>query len=240
MLGENGRIGILLPANNSVLEPEIWSALPPGVSLHPTRLLVEGDLTPDAIHKMEAQVDRGVRELMATGVDLIVYADMVTTFIMEEGWNAAAAARIAETTGIPCVSAWSAMMDAASELGLRSIGLASPYPRAIHDQAVAYFRKVGFDVRADDTLDILGVRDVPKVTAEQVIDLARQVAVDGAEGIVLLATDLPTFDAIERLEDLLSRPVVTCNQAILWKCLRTLEQPPADRPLGRLLSSRQQ
>src|SRR6059036_3624649 len=96
--GIQHKLGIVLPANNSVLEPELWPRLPAGVALHVARILVRGNLTPQAIEAMEAQVTRAVDELMATGVDLIVYADMVTTFIMREGWNKERSEAIARAT----------------------------------------------------------------------------------------------------------------------------------------------
>ena len=54
-----------------------------------------GNLTPEAVRGMEGNVDRAVDELAATGVDVIAYCDMVTTFIMEPGWNEAKVAEIA-------------------------------------------------------------------------------------------------------------------------------------------------
>ena len=88
---------------------------------------------------MEAQVTRAVEELMATGVDLIVYADMVTTFIMREGWNRERSDAIARTTGVPCISAWTAMERALTAIGARRLAIGSPYPAAIHPLAVALF-----------------------------------------------------------------------------------------------------
>ena len=85
MFGELGRIGVIVPANNAVLEPELGAHLPPGVALYATRVLARGDLTPAAVIAMEGEVGRAAAELAATGVDVIVYADMVTTFIMASG-----------------------------------------------------------------------------------------------------------------------------------------------------------
>ena len=52
MFGENGRIGVIVPANNAVLEPELGAYLPPGVALYATRILAKGDLTPEAVIAM--------------------------------------------------------------------------------------------------------------------------------------------------------------------------------------------
>ena len=41
--GRCGRIGLIVPANNSVIEPEFWSVLPPGVAAYGTRVMAKGD-----------------------------------------------------------------------------------------------------------------------------------------------------------------------------------------------------
>src|SRR5215208_126869 len=110
--GRHGRIGLIVPANNSVIEPELWSVLPPDIAVYATRVLAKGDLTVDAVRRMEADVDAAVTTIAATGVDVIAYCDMVTTFIMEPGWNEAAVERIRARTGTRALSAWTALRDA--------------------------------------------------------------------------------------------------------------------------------
>jgi maleate cis-trans isomerase len=204
------------------------------VAVHVARILVRGNLTPQAIEAMEAQVTRAVDELVATGVDLIVYADMVTTFIMREGWNRERSDAIEHATGLPCISAWTAMERALAMLGARRLSIGSPYPAAIHERAVAYFRTIGFDVIEQATLDVLAVHAVPQVSRSAVIELATSIVRPDTDAIVLLATDLPTFDAIETIESSTGRPLLSCNQAILWAALGRRGVRIAGKGLGRL------
>ncbi len=233
MFGQNGRIGVIVPANNAVLEPELWSCLPPGVALYATRILARGDLTPDAVIAMEGEVGRAVDELAATGVDVIVYADMVTTFIMEDGWNEARTAAIAADCGIPCVSAWTALRDALAALGIERLALATPYPAAIHALARPFFEAKGFTVTGDATLDITAMADVAKVPPDRLARLVGSLDRAGAEAVVVLATDLATLASIEALEAATGIAVVSSNSCLLWSALGALGQtPPA--ALGRL------
>jgi maleate cis-trans isomerase len=236
VLGHRGRIGVVVPANNSVLEPELWSRLPSGVALHATRVLARGDLTPDLVHRMEAQVDRAVEELAATGVDVLVYADMVTTFIMPEGWNEAKTAAIAARAGIPCISAWTALAAALDALAVRRFALGTPYPRAIHALARPFFERRGFHVTGDATLDVLATAEVPRIPAGRVRALVAGLERRGAEATVLLATDLPTFEVIDALEAETERPVLTSNQTLLWQALRRCGVADPVAGLGRLLA----
>ena len=238
--GRNGRFGAIIPANNSVLEPEWWSVLPTGAALYATRILARGDLTPDAVRKMEENVDRAVDELAATGVDVIAYCDMVTTFIMEPGWNEAKTADIELRSGTAAVSAWTAMRDALEALGIHRFALGTPYPAAIHALAPPFFTARGYDVVSDNTLDILKMRDVPKVTPQQIRDFVAGFDRTGAQAIVLLATDLPCFSVIAALEQEFGLPVLTSNQTILWSSLRaahkTRKTSATIPALGKLFS----
>jgi maleate isomerase len=229
------KIGLIVPANNSVIEPEFWAVLPPGVAAYATRILARGNLTPDAVRRMETQVDRAVEELAATGVDVIAYADMVTTFIMEKGWNEQKVAQIAKHAGVGCVSAWTSLRDALKALGVRRFALGTPYPATIHAAARPFFEAQGFDVVGDATLDILAMRDVPKVDGAALDRLVASLPKAGADAVVLLATDLPTFGSVARLEKACGCPVVTSNQAILWASLRTAGVKDRVGNLGKLM-----
>lgn len=220
MYGRNGRIGAVIPANNAVIEPEWWSVMPAGVALYATRILARGDLTPEAVRRMEGEVDRAVDELAATGVDVLAYCDMVTTFIMEPGWNEAKVRALETRTGAMCLSAWTALRDALQTLSIRQFVLGTPYPAKIHALAPPFFIQQGFRVLKDATLDIVKMRDVPKVGADRLAGLVDRVWDNRADAIVLLATDLPSFGSIATLERRFGVPVLTSNQTILWRALR--------------------
>ncbi|WP_431284366.1 maleate cis-trans isomerase family protein [Humitalea sp. 24SJ18S-53] len=235
--GCRGRIGLVVPANNSVIEPEFWSVLPHDTALYATRLLAQGDLTPAAVRSMEAGMDRAVGELAATGVDVVLLADMVTSFIMEPGWNDRRTAAVTAATGAACASAWTALRDALTVLGVRRIALGTPYPAAIHALAPAFFADAGITVVGHATLDILAMRDVPEVRPKRLAAFTGTIGRKGAEALVLLATDLASFTAIPALEQAVGLPVVTSNQALLWRALRLVGNQTRIPSLGQLLAT---
>lgn len=234
--GRGGRIGLIVPANNSVIEPEFWSALPSGVAAYATRVRAKGELTPAAVRRMEGDVDAAVETIASTGVDVIAYCDMVTTFIMQPGWNEEAVERFRARTGVPVISAWTALRDALAAVGARRLALGTPYPSAIHALAVSFFRERGFDVGSEATLDIAAMREVPAVGRERLLPFVRALDTAACDAVVLLATDLPTFDLIADLESEIGRPVLGSNQTLLWSALAVLGRKPA-RALGSLFKS---
>lgn len=232
--GPAARIGAVVPANNSVIEPEFWSALPSGAALYATRILARGDLTPEAVRAMEAHFDRAVEELAATGVDVILLCDMVTSFIMAPGWNDARVAAVGAATGAACATAWTAMRDALRALGARRIALGTPYPASVHALAPAFFAREGFELAGDATLDIVAMRDVPEVRGDRLATLVR--SLPRADAVVLLATDLPSFGSLAALEAEAGVRVLSSNQALLWRALRLAGNATRLPGLGRLLA----
>jgi maleate cis-trans isomerase len=57
--------------------------------------------------------------------------------------------------------------------------------------------------------------------------MVREVDRDSANGVLIAATNFPTLQVLQQAEDDLGKPVVSCNQSILWWCLRELgiQQP---------------
>lgn len=234
--GKRGRIGLIVPANNSVIEPELWSVLPQGYAVHATRLLAKGDLSPQAIHRMERDTGAAMEAIAATGVDVIAYCDMVTTFIMQAQWNESTMQRFAQATGVPCISAWTALRDALAKLGARRLAIGTPYPAAIHAMVPKFFQQRDFEVTAHATLDILAMREVPTVDAARLRAFLERLDLNGCDALVLLATDLPTFSSIASLETSYGIPVLTSNQTILWRALSQLGGAGEVHNLGRVFS----
>jgi maleate isomerase len=232
--GSKGRIGLIVPANNSVIEPELWSALPSDCAVYATRILAKGELTAEAVRRMERDADAALEAIAATGVDVVAYCDMVTTFIMQPGWNEAAVQRFAQAAGVPCISAWTALRDALVKLGARRLAIGTPYPASIHALVPHFFAQRGFEVQAHATLDIHAMREVPAVDAERLKNFVRRLSLAGCDALVLLATDLPTFGSIRALEEEHGIAVLTSNQTILWRALCELNAAAGVRNLGCL------
>ena len=58
-----------------------------------------------------------------------------------------------------------------------------------------------------------------------------------ADAIFVTCTQLPTLPMIARLEAEFGKPVVTSNQATVWRCLRHIGFTAPIRGYGRLLDT---
>ncbi|WP_046866673.1 hypothetical protein [Microvirga massiliensis] len=230
------RLGVMVPGNNSTLEPELWSRMPAGSALYASRLMLKGDVTADALKGMEAEISRSAAELMATVVDVIMIADMVVSFIMEPDWNDRRTREITAQYKVPCVTGWTALHDALRHLGIKKFAMISPYPQNLQALAGPFFARHGFKMTADTTFDFMDMLKTPMITPEQLRGAVDNLDLSGAEALLILSTDVPTFESIEPLEQELGIPILTQNQTLFWSALNKIGNTDKVVRLGRLFA----
>ena len=218
LYGFRAKIGLVIPSNNTVIEPELWAMRPPGVTVHGNRILTQGN-TPEGIVEMEKSATRAVRELRAGQMSVIVYACLATSLVKGLGWTRDVALQIASDACCPATTAATATFEALEALGARRVAIATPYPDRIQALLPALVAEFGINLISTRNLGVQNSLELWKSPGEEVRALARSVDVPDADAICIVATDLPTVHEIAALERELGKPVVTTNQAILWKAL---------------------
>ncbi len=218
LYGERAKIGLVIPSNNTVIEPEMWAMRPAGVTVHGNRILTRGN-TPEGIVEMEKSSAQAAGELGHGRMSVIAYACLATSLVKGVAWSRAVARQITADTGCAATTAATATLEALQALKVKQIAVVSPYPEHIQALLPAYFAQCGFDVVSTRNMGIQNSLELWKIPGAQVRAFATAVDVPEAEALCIVATDLPTIAEIDWLERELGKPVVTTNQAILWKSL---------------------
>lgn len=217
MIGWRSRIGICIPANNNVLEPEAYRHLPEGVSIHVSRMMVPADYDAHGIRRMEEQSSRAAEELSQAKVDRIAYACMATSLALGREWDLRYEARGGSQRR---VTAGQALVRALNALEARNVAVLTPYPDTISPLINEYFRDNGLTVVAEAHHPIPDVTAVGDVQPATVYRWGREfLPPKSADAICVLATDLRTFEVLEALERDKGLPVVSSNLALLWDLL---------------------
>lgn len=235
------RIGVLVPFTNTNLEADLAMMRPDGVSFHFARLGgYDVDEIPDETQMAglgAADLDEPLRLIEGVRPDAILYGCTSATLTHGPTFDRDLAARIAAGSGAHSITAASAIVHAARELGVTRIAFASPYVGAINDMAVAFFAQEGLTTvsRADIGRD-LGNYGQGELTPDEVKALARRAVGGDAQALVLSCTDMRSSEAVTDLEAELDLPVICSNQAMLFQALQALEIAPSPEARGRLLA----
>ena len=75
-----GRIGLILPSSNAVMEPEFYRSIPPGVAVYTTRVPLQGPVESELI-KMEKKSEEAARLISDCSPDLIIYGCTSGSFV---------------------------------------------------------------------------------------------------------------------------------------------------------------
>jgi maleate cis-trans isomerase len=239
MYGWRLKIGILTPANNVVLEPELYRYLPDGVAVYTTRMLTSGTHSLEGLVDMERNAKRAVDELAATAVDVIAYACLSTSLAKGLGWSESFIEDVHRATRLPATTAATATMEALRALGVKRVAIGTPFPDSISVTVKPFFEKYGFRVVSEKNLNVSDEREIGRIAPDAIYGLGRDADAKEAQAVCLLATDISTLDIVEGLESDLRKPVITTNQALLWKVLQLGKLRTSIPHLGRLLAERE-
>lgn len=254
MYGWRGRIGLLVPCSNTTAEIEFARMAPEGVSVHTGRVWQE-EPRDDAgkaekLIAMSRRAPERARELAEVRPAIIVWACTSATFAAGPGSDVEVARAIEQASGVPAITTSTAVALALRTLGVRRIGMATPYIEDIAQREKRFFEATvpGLSILA---VHNLGLREnLPKgmLFPEATYQAARAVDAPDAEAIFVSCTNWRAIEIIEPLERDLGKPVITSNQASMWAALarlgvagprgygRLFEQPlPTAQPAGVLV-----
>ncbi len=221
MYGWRGRIGLLVPTGNSVMEPEFQRMAPEGVTSHANRVALK-DVTPASLRRMEADAPRAAREIASVRVGVIAFGCTSGSFVGGKGYDERLRRRIEEATGLPATTASGAVLRALRLLGVRRIALVTPYTEEVTRLEVAFLEANGFEVTGCAAGGLVEVADMQECSPTTAYRRAREADDTRAEAVFISCTGFRTIEIIARLEADLGKPVVTSNQALFADCLRIL------------------
>jgi arylmalonate decarboxylase len=212
------RFGIIIPSVNTVLEPEFWSARPEGATFHFARAGLRVGSDEAGLDSLRRAAPQAARDLGDAEPTLVVFActsgSMVAGGTMEE-----LEAELTREAGVRALTTASAVVAALRSLGVRRLGLGTPYLAWVGGAEQEFLASHGFEVVANDNLGITDGHEMAALEPSVVADLARRVDRPDADAVFLSCTDLPTFSQLAALEAELGKPVLSSNSATLWSLL---------------------
>jgi len=258
--GWRARFGLFIVSSEPVPEAEWWAMMPPGVSLHTSRVdapapWANWEDTDRTAVKLASDLARGAEHFAAMRLNTVVIGHSSSSILGGPGWDQAVIKALRKilpddltvtTNGLDCVAA------------LRAAGVSAPFlvfPPWFNPDIVnagkAYFASHGLSPAGSLCADSgRKWRDVPprqlyaegmgfEQDVEYLYRQIRSATVQQADGVLIVGTGLRCVGISQALENDLQRPVVTANQASLWHCLQLAGINSSVSGYGRLLAQAQ-
>lgn len=218
---------LIVPANNTTMEPEIRAHCPEFSRLHvarvprPARTLVKDDLPAYGAATQEA-----VAPFLAERPDIVIYGCTAAGFLGGPAGNAAMTGALAARFGVPVVSTAAAMGEclqySLQSGGARQVAMVTPYLPAVNDGLRDWLAGLGIGVTALESFLCPTTEALGRITAEEVREKALATMTADSAAMFIACSQLPTLAILPGLREAFGRPVWSSIQATAWCALRAL------------------
>lgn len=228
------RLGVIVPSGNVILEPDMYRMAPPNISIHFSRAVITED-TPEQLARMIDDVPRCCMELSHGNMDVYGFGCTGGSFFGGVGYDQEIIQTMVNETNKPATTTSTAVIDAIRRIGAQRIALASPYEDWLNERGKVFFEGSGFEVVS---IAGLGIRDTEGLASQEpdaIYRLVKEIDCPEAEAIFISCTDFRAVEAIEWIEKDFGKPVISSNQATMWKMLQLCGVQKGVKGFGRLL-----
>lgn len=236
------RLGLMVPPTNTAMEDDFAKWIPDSVRLHVNRMYSapEGTGVTGGLQGYGDHVEETARLLARAPVDVIAFGCTSGSFLNGLGYDQEIIKKIKTSSGgVTAVATARAVVDALNELGVKKIAACSPYVEEVNKRLKKFYADAGFDIVSFDAVDRNKFPNINDADGDVALELARGVDHPDAEAIFISCTAFRgAADAVEELEQITGKPVVTSNQATLWACLRAMNVKDDIPGGGRLFKER--
>jgi len=245
------RIGQIVPSSNTTMETEVPAMLQSRLAqfpqerftFHSARMRMM-HVTPEELKKMDIDSDRCALELSDARCDVLAYACLVAIMCQGPGYHLQSEKRLADMVRenkapAPIVSSAGALVDAIHELGFKKVALITPYMKSLTQQVIDYIEDTGIQVTDSISLEVSDNLAVGRLDPMNLVEHAKRLDIGDADAVVLSAcVQMPSLPAIQIVEDMLGKPVLSAATATVYRILKKLELAPIVPDAGYLLSGK--
>lgn len=206
---------------------------PDRVGVYVNRIEFENPTTRETLLQTGPRLAEAAAQILpGEAVDVVAYGCTAASIVL--GNDAVARYLNTAKPGAPCVTPSSAAFDAFAALGAGRVSLLTPYSPAVTDEMAQYFTAHGPEVVSAACFGLTDDRQMARISEGSIIEAGIAACDAGADALFLSCTALRAAPCVQRIEDRLGKPVVSSNQAMVWRCLRLAGISDAVPGYGRL------
>lgn len=232
-----GRIGLVALATDVNSEADLRRMAPTGIEIFTNRVTNANPTTIENLRAMAGDISRAACGILpGDDLDVLVYG--CTSGTVANGEAEIIKRLQARGADIPCTTPITAAKAAFAAFGARRVSVLTPYLKSVNQEMLAFFEDNGLEVINMVGFGLADDNDMTAVTPRSIEKAAFQVCHADADLLFISCTALRAAQAVYSLENILNKPVVTSNQAIMWHALELIGKPYQVNGYGLLFDKR--
>ena len=218
----NRNIGLMCLSTDPTVERDFRQYLPADkYNLFVNRVEFNPPVTNENLKKIGARLKQSA-SLIAPDEPLEVITYCCTSCATNLGDQCVIDALGGGRPGVPAINPALSGRTAMKAMGIKSIGLVTPYIQEVSDSVAQYFEDFDIHVAQNYCMGLESDYEISRVSDQTMIDASLQANTDQVDAIFLSCAALPAVNVIKTIEDKIGKPVVSSNSSMIWMALRTI------------------
>jgi maleate isomerase len=126
---------------------------------------------------------------------------------------------------------------ALKHLDLKKISVFTPYPQAINEKVISYFKNEKFDIKSFASFNLESDLDIGKVDKNHLFEVLSNMDLKDSEALFVSCTALPALSIIDKLEKKINKIVLSSNQVLIWDTLEVIGKNNSIKGYGKLFKT---
>ena len=233
----NSKIGLVALSTDFSIEKDFNSVLfnlP--INLFVNRLPFFNPLTNENLVKMTEKLTEVTKNILPNQtLDVVAYGCTSGTIAagIDQIINKIQSAKPNCKVTTPITSAVKAL----KHLSLKKISVFTPYPRAINEKVISYFKNEKFDIKSFASFNLDSDLDIGKIDPNYLFEILAKMDTGDSEALFISCTALPALEIIQELENKIKKTVLSSNQTLIWDSIRQVGYISSIEGYGNLFSN---
>lgn len=228
-LATRAKIAVIVPATNTIVQPEMEAMRPSGVTNHVSRMLLPVRPYDDmqayrqALETEKGNLEEALSLVLPCEPHAVAHGHSIHSFRGDRARALAEQQRLEDLAGIPFITPSMAVLEGLKAIGdPKRIAVLTPYWPPADALIQEFFVSCGYDVVTNHGLKAKGPISVAQFTPEQIMEGFKTLNVAGVEAFVHVGTNLPVSALTPQIEAEFGKPLIGVNVATYWLALRRL------------------
>ena len=219
-----GLVGLGVPQANPTVEQESFALRPDGISIVTSRLTSSA---PDIKQRLLEYIERTpdyAGQFDDLKIDCFGIACTGSSYLLGAEREAELMQTFTAELGYPVITAAMAIDESLTMLGARTIGIVSPYPDWLAEQAEQYWSTRGYSVQELRSVPMQGanIHSIYALSSADAIVAALQLPLGDIDAVLFTGTGMPSLGAINQVARHSGIPVMSSNLCLLTALARRL------------------
>jgi maleate isomerase len=228
-LANRAKIAAVVPATNTVVQPEYEAMRPPGVTNHVTRMYLpprpydDMDVYRKALDTEEGNLEDALKLVLPCEPHVVAHGHSIHSFRGDRERAESERKKIEALCGVPFITPSVAVLAGLEAIGNpKRIAILTPYWPPADSLISEFFTACGYEVVGCWGLKATGPTAVARISLEQIREGFRHADRPRAEVLIHVGTNLPVSAITGEVEAEHGKPLIGVNVATYWKALRSV------------------